>query len=101
MLQRIRHERVSREGATLDRVRWNEATTRSRSAAAGGGYLARLLAAAVTPGGQVTGRDPSGPANRYARRRALANCSFAVRMAQDMGLPDRPFDVVTSTLAAH
>jgi len=66
-----------------------------------GGYLARLLAAAVTPGGQVTGIDPSGPAIRYASRRAPGNCSFTVGVAQDLGLPDRSFDVVTSTLAVH
>jgi SAM-dependent methyltransferase len=66
-----------------------------------GGYLAHLLAAAVTPGGRVTGLDPSAPAIGYARRRAPANCSFAVGVAQDLRLPDRSFDVVTSTLAAH
>lgn len=72
MLQRIRHGRQDREGATLDRVRLNEAITQfacggrrrrvyTRIAAlsgaapgnrvldtgCGGGYLARLLAAAV------------------------------------------------------
>jgi ubiquinone/menaquinone biosynthesis C-methylase UbiE len=126
MLRRIQHGRPGREGATLEHVRWNEAIThvafggRRRRVYArlatlsgaqpgdqvldvgcGGGYLARLLAAAVTPDGQVTGLDPSAPAISYARRRALANCSFAVGVAQDLGLPDRSFDVVTSTLAAH
>jgi ubiquinone/menaquinone biosynthesis C-methylase UbiE len=66
-----------------------------------GGYLARLLAAAVTPGGQVTGVDPSTPAITYARRRAPGNCSFTTGMAQDLRLPDGSFDVVTSTLALH
>jgi ubiquinone/menaquinone biosynthesis C-methylase UbiE len=126
MLQRNRHGHPSRQGAILDRVRLNEAVTyiafggRRRTVYArivalsgarpgdrvldvgcGGGYLARLLAAAVTPGGQVTGVDPSGPAIRYARRRAPGNCSFAVGAAQDLDLPDRSFDVLTSTLAAH
>lgn len=66
-----------------------------------GGYLARLLAAAVTPGGQVTGIDPSGPAVSYARRRAPGNCAFAVGVAQDLKFPDHSFAVVTSTLAVH
>jgi ubiquinone/menaquinone biosynthesis C-methylase UbiE len=121
--QRDRH---GEEGATLDRVRLNEIVTQlafggrrrrvyARIAAlsgarpgdrvldigCGGGYLARLLAAAVTPGGRVTGIDPSGPAVSYARRRAPGNCSFAVGVAQDLDLPDRTFDVVTSTLAVH
>src|SRR5258708_37131931 len=126
MLHRIRHGRQDRDGATLDRVRMNEAFTQvvfggrrrrvySRIAAlsgaapgdrvldigCGGGYLARLLAAAVTPGGQVTGLDSSGPAISYARRRAPDNCSFAVGVAQDLQLADRSFDGLTCTLAVH
>jgi ubiquinone/menaquinone biosynthesis C-methylase UbiE len=66
-----------------------------------GGYLARLLAAAVTPGGQVTGIDPATAAIAYARRRAPGNCSFTVGTAQKLGVPDGSFDVVTSTLAIH
>ena len=126
MLRRVQHGRPGRDGATLEHVRWNEAITHiafvgrrrrvyARIAAltgaqpgdqvldigCGGGYLARLLAAAVTPGGRVAGLDPSTPAIGYARRRAPASCSFAVGVAQDLGLPDRSFDVVTSTLAVH
>lgn len=66
-----------------------------------GGFLARLLAAAVTPGGQVTGIDPATAAIAYARRRARGNCSFTVGTAQKLGVPDGSFDVVTSTLAIH
>jgi ubiquinone/menaquinone biosynthesis C-methylase UbiE len=66
-----------------------------------GGYLARLLAAAVTPNGRVTGVDPSSPAINYATRRDPGNCSFAVGVAQDLDFPDCSFDVVTSTLAVH
>jgi ubiquinone/menaquinone biosynthesis C-methylase UbiE len=66
-----------------------------------GGYLARLLAAAVTPGGQVAGIDPSAPAIAYATRRAPANVTFTVGAAQDLGWPDGSFDVVASTLAVH
>jgi ubiquinone/menaquinone biosynthesis C-methylase UbiE len=64
-----------------------------------GGYLARLLAAAVTSGGSVTGIDLSGPAVSYATRRAPGNCSVLVGAAQDLDLPDDSFDVVTSPLA--
>ena len=125
-MQRVQHSRPGQEGARLDRVRLNEIIThvvfggrRRRTYAritalagarpgdqvldvgCGGGYLARLLAAAVGPDGQVTGVDPSEAAVRYARRRAAANCTFRVGVAQDLDLPDRSFDVVTSTLAAH
>ncbi len=124
MLQRTRQEHP--QGATLDRVRLNETVTqlaflgrrrrvyarivalagarpgdRVLDIGCGGGYLARLLATAVTPDGRVTGVDPSGPAIRYARRRAPGNCSFAVGAAQDLSQPDRSFDMVTSTLAVH
>jgi len=66
-----------------------------------GGYQARLLAAAVVPGGRVTGVDPSGPAIGYAARRGPGNCTFAVGVAQHLGWPDHSFDVVTCTLAVH
>lgn len=126
MQQHIRHGGPGQEGARLDHVWLNEAIThiafagRRRQVYAriatlsgarpghqvldigcGGGYLARLLAAAVGPGGRVTGVDPSGTAVSYARRRAAANSSFQVGAAQHLGLPDRSFDVVTSTLATH
>lgn len=126
MPQRVFHGRPQPEGAILERVRLNEAMTQiafggrrrrvyARIAAlsgarpgdavldigCGGGYLARLLAAAVAPGGLVTGIDPSGPAIAYARRRSPGSCSFTVAAAQDLRLPGRSFDVVTSTLAVH
>lgn len=65
------------------------------------GYLARKLAAAAGPGGRVTGVDPSAAAIGYARRRAGTGATFEVAPAQDLGLPDASFDVVTSTLAVH
>src|ERR1700759_2145201 len=43
-----------------------------------GGYLAPLLGAAVTPGGPVTGVDPSPQAIAYATRKAPANATFTV-----------------------
>jgi len=45
--------------------------------------------------------DPSAKAVRYAQRRSRPTALFRVGAAQDLGLPDRSFDVVTSTLAAH
>jgi ubiquinone/menaquinone biosynthesis C-methylase UbiE len=115
-----------REGATLDRVRLNEVIThiafrgrrrsvytritalsgarpgdRALDIGCGGGYLVRLLSAAVEPGGQVTGLDTSAPAIGYARKRAAANCSFVVGAAQDLPWSERSFDVVASTLATH
>jgi ubiquinone/menaquinone biosynthesis C-methylase UbiE len=126
MLLQNRHGPRGREGATLDHVRLNETMTyiafggrrrgvytrinalsgarpgdRVLDIGCGGGYLARLLAAAVAPGGQVTGLDTSVPAIGYARKRAGANCSFVLGVAQDLPWPDCSFDVVASTLAAH
>jgi ubiquinone/menaquinone biosynthesis C-methylase UbiE len=65
------------------------------------GYLARKLAAAAGPAGRVTGVDPSEPAIAHARRRASGTMTFTVGSAQDLGLPDASFDVVTCTLAVH
>jgi ubiquinone/menaquinone biosynthesis C-methylase UbiE len=114
------------QGAAIERVRAHEAATsiafmgrrrrvytrivaisgakpgdRVLDVGCSGGYLARLLAAAVGPDGQVTGVDPATAAINYARRRAPGNCSFIVGVAQQLDLPDESFDVVTSTLAVH
>ena len=126
MQQHVKHDRPHQEGARLDRVRLNEIVThmafggrrrrvyaritalsgagpgdRVLDVGCGGGYLARTLAATVGPDGRITGIDPSATAVSYARHRSPANCSFAVGVAQGLELPDRSFDVVTSTLAAH
>jgi len=53
------------------------------------------------PAGDVTGVDPSEAATAYARRHALSTMTFTVGTAQDLGLPDAAFDVVTCTLAIH
>ena len=65
------------------------------------GYLARKLAAATGPSGQVTGIDPSEAAIRAAQRRASPTMTFSVGVAQQLNLPDAAFDVVTCTLALH
>lgn len=126
VLQRIRHGHSDPQGETVERIRRYEIASeiaflgrrrrvytrivalsgakpgdRVLDVGCSGGYLARLLATAVTPDGQVTGVDPASAAIDYARRRDPGNCSFAVGVAQDLGLPDRSFDVVTSTLAIH
>jgi ubiquinone/menaquinone biosynthesis C-methylase UbiE len=65
------------------------------------GYLTFQLADAAGPSGRVTGVDPSQPAIAYARRHARPGLAFTVGVAQDLGLPDASFDVVTCTLAMH
>jgi ubiquinone/menaquinone biosynthesis C-methylase UbiE len=65
------------------------------------GYLVRLLAGTVGETGHVTGADPSEAAIANATRHAPRNADFTVATAQDLGLPDASFDVVTSTLALH
>lgn len=124
--QRALHGHTRPQGATIERVRAHEAATsiaflgrrrrvyarivaisgakpgdRVLDIGCSGGYLARLLAAAVGPDGQVTGIDPAAPAIKYARRRSPENCSFSVGVAQKLDLPDESVDVVTSTLAVH
>jgi ubiquinone/menaquinone biosynthesis C-methylase UbiE len=65
------------------------------------GYLTYRLAAAAGPSGRVTGVDPSEPAIAHARRHLRPGMTFTVGVAQDLGLPDASFDVVTCTLAMH
>jgi ubiquinone/menaquinone biosynthesis C-methylase UbiE len=65
------------------------------------GYLTYRLAAVAGPSGRVTGVDPSEPAIASARRHASPGLTFTVGVAQDLGLPDASFDVVTCTLAMH
>jgi ubiquinone/menaquinone biosynthesis C-methylase UbiE len=96
MLQRVLHVHARPEGHTIRRHealtnlaflgRWRRVYARmvalsgakpgdrALDVGCGGGYLARLLAAAVMAGGTVTGVDPSSPAIADARRRAPDNC---------------------------
>jgi ubiquinone/menaquinone biosynthesis C-methylase UbiE len=126
MLNHILKSRPARPGTTIERVWTYELTSviafggrrrrvyrrivavsgarpgdRVLDVGCNGGYLARLLAAAVTPGGQVAGVDPSPSAIAYATRRAPANATFTVGAAQDLDWPEGTFDRVTSTLAVH
>jgi len=65
------------------------------------GYLASKLAAVAGAAGHVHGVDPSQAAIAYAQRHASTGMTFSVGVAQDLGLPDSSFDVVTSTLTMH
>ena len=67
----------------------------------GSGYLARKLAAAAGPSGHITGVDPSQAAVAYAQQHARTDVTFTVGVAQDLGLPDASFDIVTCTLTMH
>jgi ubiquinone/menaquinone biosynthesis C-methylase UbiE len=69
----------------------------------GPGYLARLLAQAVGPAGQVVGIDPSPEMIAYASRKAggATNCQFQVGTAESLELPSEHFDVVMSSLVMH
>jgi ubiquinone/menaquinone biosynthesis C-methylase UbiE len=120
------HRRPGGKGTTIDHFRLNEVVSqiafagrRSRvyrrivslsgvrpgdsvlDVGSSGGYLARKLATAAGPAGHVTGVDPSEAAIAYAQRRAPRAMTFTVGVAQDLGLPDSSFDVVTCTLALH
>lgn len=69
----------------------------------GTGYLTRLAAAAVAPGGGSTvGIDPSPTVVDYARRKTRDDaCSYAIGVAEALEAPDASFDVVVTSLAIH
>ncbi|HEX4814163.1 MAG TPA: methyltransferase domain-containing protein [Nonomuraea sp.] len=67
----------------------------------GTGYLSRVIAPVVGPGGHVTGLDPSPAMIDYARRRAPSNCSYELGEGQRLPFPDGSFDLVVSSLAVH
>ncbi|WP_405810447.1 methyltransferase domain-containing protein [Streptomyces sp. NBC_00210] len=67
----------------------------------GTGYLTRLVAAAVAPGGSALGIDPSPTVIGYARSKAGAACSYETGVAEALEVPDASFDVVLTSLAIH
>src|SRR5689334_5563504 len=69
----------------------------------GTGYLARLVARAVGPSGQVVGIDPSQDMIEYAARKAggTGNVRFQVGMAESLEHPAEHFDVVMTSLMLH
>ncbi len=69
----------------------------------GTGYVARLLAQAVGPGGLVVGVDASPEMVGYARRTADRDgrSRFDVGTAEALGFPAEHFDVVTASLMLH
>lgn len=66
----------------------------------GTGYLTRIMAGQVNPGGEVTGLDLSEPMIEYARHRS-GNCSYVVGEAQDLPFDDVSFDAIVSSYAIH
>jgi len=68
----------------------------------GTGYLTRMMAETVAPGGTARGVDPSGEAITQARRLAhRANCTFSDGIAEALDAPDDTYDVVVSSLMIH
>ena len=67
----------------------------------GPGYLTRLAADAVQPGGAALGIDPSPSVIAYAQHAAQANCSFALGVAENLESHDGSIDVVVSSLMMH
>lgn len=68
----------------------------------GTGYLTRMLARAVSPGGSALGVDPSAGMIRYAREHTREDgCTFTEGLAEKLDAPDASFDVVVTSLAVH
>lgn len=68
----------------------------------GTGYLTRMLAEAVTPGGVVVGIDPSPSVIGYAERVTTNGaCAYQLGIAEELELPDASTDVVVSSLMIH
>jgi ubiquinone/menaquinone biosynthesis C-methylase UbiE len=68
----------------------------------GTGYLTRVMAEAVAPGGTAHGVDPSDEAIAHARRLTrLANCTFSDGIAEALDAPDGAYDVVVTSLMIH
>jgi ubiquinone/menaquinone biosynthesis C-methylase UbiE len=68
----------------------------------GTGYLTRMIAAAVAPGGSALGVDPSAPMIRYAQEHTREDgCTFTEGLAEELDTPDGSFDVVVTSLAVH
>ncbi|WP_051450626.1 class I SAM-dependent methyltransferase [Actinospica robiniae] len=68
----------------------------------GTGYLTSMLAAAVAPGGSVSGVDASAAMVAEANRlRSSTHCTYTVGAAERLEFEDGRFDVVTSSLMLH
>jgi ubiquinone/menaquinone biosynthesis C-methylase UbiE len=68
----------------------------------GTGYLTRVIAEAVSPGGAAQGVDPSPEGIARARRLArVANCTFSEGIAEAIDAEDGSYDVVVSSLMIH
>ncbi|MCB5910012.1 methyltransferase domain-containing protein [Streptomyces sp. SF28] len=68
----------------------------------GTGYLARLVAAAVAPGGQVVGVDPSPSGFVYARRLSRSSTTRdEAGVGEMLKYAECSYDVVVRSLAVH
>ena len=68
----------------------------------GPGYLTRLAAAAVSPGGTALGIDPSPSVIDYANHiTTQPGCTFRLGVAESLDVPDTSFDIVLSSLVVH
>lgn len=91
--------RVYRRIATLSRARPGDQVL---DVGCGDGYLTRLMAETVAPGGSALGVDQSRETLRRARHITRdANCTFAEGTAQALDAADRSVDVVVSSLMLH
>jgi ubiquinone/menaquinone biosynthesis C-methylase UbiE len=94
-----RRGRVYRQLAVLSGAR---AGDRVLDVGCGDGYLTRIMAVAVGPGGAAHGVDPSSEAIDRARRIThVPNCSYAEGMAQALDAPEASYDVVVTSLMIH
>jgi ubiquinone/menaquinone biosynthesis C-methylase UbiE len=68
----------------------------------GTGYLTRIMAGAVAPGGSAVGVDASSDMIAYARRiTRLSNCGFSEGTAEALDAADGSQDVVVTSLMIH
>jgi ubiquinone/menaquinone biosynthesis C-methylase UbiE len=68
----------------------------------GTGYLTRIMAGSVAPGGSAVGVDASPEMTAYARRiTTLQNCSFSEGTAEALDAADGSQDIVVTSLMIH
>lgn len=94
-----RRRRVFTELAALSGARPGD---RVLDVGCGTGYLTRIMASTVAPGGAALGLDPSAEAIARARRLSSSpNCAFVEGTAQALAVADSSQDVVVTSLMIH